>query len=159
MLGDISKRMADPVSDAFDKHHAAFQAKEMRVLETKPHEGKTDLRLKSVDTKNFLKVVTTVRPTSQIVNVLDWEWLKQHIFLQGDPISQHVRISIHFHDTCLVRTDFVCRQITATGRHNKHHMILTIILLNQQRFMGLSGRCRTTWPRTRTETRREMAQQ
>lgn len=71
MLGDISKRMADPVSHAFDKHHAAFQAKEMRVLETKPHEGKTDLRLKSVDTKNFLKVVTTATLTSQIVNVLD----------------------------------------------------------------------------------------
>lgn len=34
-------------------------------------------------------------------------------------------------------------QITTT-RYNKHHMTLNIILLNQQRFMGLSGRRRTT---------------
>lgn len=40
MLGDISKWTADPVSDAFDKHHIAFQDEEARVLETKLHEGK-----------------------------------------------------------------------------------------------------------------------
>lgn len=34
-------------------------------------------------------------------------------------------------------------QITTT-RYNKHHMTLNIILLNQQRFMRLSGRRRTT---------------
>lgn len=31
------------------------------------------------------------------------------------------------------------QQITSTSRYNKHHLTLNIILLNQQRFMGLSG--------------------
>lgn len=71
ILGDVSKWTADPVCDAFDKLHIAFQAQEMRVLETKPRVGRTDIRLKSVDTKNLMKFVTTERLASQIVNVLD----------------------------------------------------------------------------------------
>lgn len=77
--------------------------------------------------------------------------------------THHVRYVQLFHDTCPVWTSSPLpwkeHQIIAPSRYNKHHTTLTIILLKQQRFMGLSGllaRCRTTWPRTWGEEHAEM---